>query len=124
MPGREVSVVQVRGVLLVTLPADPDDATILNLQETILGLLEGAEARALILDLSAVEVFDSFFARTVCETACMVALMGGRSSIVGMRPAVAITATQLGLTMDPVERALTVDQALDRFLGTAGRIRP
>jgi rsbT antagonist protein RsbS len=113
-----ISVVKVRDMLLVTMPADPDDATVFALQEKVLKMMERYEAKGLVLDISAVETLDSFFARTVTETAQMAALMGGRTVIAGMRPSVAITATQLGLTLGHATTALDVDRALD-ILGDA-----
>lgn len=111
--GETVSIVRVRDVFLVTMPTDPDDRTISSLQERILLALERRPAMGLILDISAVETLDSFFARTVAETAQMVSLMGGQTVIVGMQPSVAITATQLGLTMGSAMTALDVDRGLD-----------
>src|ERR671923_1560550 len=108
-----IAVVKVRDVLMVTMPADPDDASVSALQMKVLQMLERHEARGLVLDISAVETLDSFFARTVAETARMAALMGGRTVIAGMRPSVAITATQLGLTLGGTMTALDVDRALD-----------
>lgn len=75
--------------------------------------MERFEAKAVVLDISSVETLDSFFARTVSETAQMVTLMGGRTIIAGMRPAVAVTATEIGLTLGNIETALNVDRALD-----------
>jgi rsbT antagonist protein RsbS len=114
MPDSGITVIKVRDVLMVTMPPDPDDSVITSLQEKALRSMECHEARALILDISAVETLDSFFARTISETAQMVTLMGGRTIIAGMRPAVAVTATQLGLAFKRVETALTVDRALDK----------
>jgi rsbT antagonist protein RsbS len=108
-----ISVVKVRDVLMVTMPSDPDDGVISELQARTLENMERHEAKALILDISAVEILDSFFARTISETAQMVTLMGGRTIIAGMRPSVAVTVTQLGLSLKRVETALTVDRALD-----------
>lgn len=116
-----VTVLKVRDVLMVSMPSDPDDATIASLQERVLGSMEEYEARALILDISAVETFDSFFARTISETARMVTLMGGRTIIAGMRPAIAVTAIQLGVAPRHVETALNVDRALDAILGPESR---
>ena len=96
MGAENISVIKVRDVLLVTVPADPDDETISALQDQVLRALDGSQAKGLILDISTVETLDSFFARTVVETTQMVALMGGRTVIAGIRPSVAITATQLG----------------------------
>ena len=108
-----ISVVKVRNILLVTMPPDPDDSTVSALQERVLTAMERHASSALILDISEVDTLDSFFARTVAETAQMVTLMGGRTIIVGMQPAVAITATQMGLTLGDTETALNVDRALD-----------
>ena len=119
MADDSITVIKVRDVLMVTMPADPDDSTIGALQEKTLQCMERHEAKGLVLDISAVETLDSFFARTISETAQMVTLMGGRTIIAGMRPSVAITATQLGLALKQIETALTVDRALDRM--AAGR---
>ena len=114
MINNNITVIKVRDVLMVTVPSDPDDPTIVALQTNVLNNMELHIAKALILDISAVEIFDSFFARTLTETAQMVKLMGGRTIIAGMRPSVAVTATQLGLNLKQVETALNVDMALDK----------
>jgi rsbT antagonist protein RsbS len=113
MNNDNISVIKVRDILIVTMPSDPDDSTISALQEKALAAMEQYEAKGIVLDISAVETLDSFFARTVSETAQMVAIMGGRTIIVGMRPAVAVTATQIGLTLGNIQSALNVDRALD-----------
>ena len=113
MNNDNISVIKVRDLLMVTMPADPDDPTISALQDKVLNAMERYEAKGIVLDISAVETLDSFFARTVSETAQMVTLMGGRTIIAGMRPAVAVTATEIGLTLGNVETALSVDRALD-----------
>jgi rsbT antagonist protein RsbS len=91
-----ISVIKVRDMLMVTMPPDPDDATISLLQEKTLAAMERHEAKSLVLDISAVETLDSFFARTVSETAKMVALMGGRT-----------------IRFGEMETALNVDRALE-----------
>ncbi|MGC9997680.1 MAG: STAS domain-containing protein [Terriglobia bacterium] len=113
MTNQNISLVKVRNTLLVTMPADPDDVTVTTLQEEVLGAMEEYRPKGLVLDISAVETLDSFFARTITETSRMVTMMGGQTVIAGMRPSVAITATQLGLTMVGTFTALTVDRALD-----------
>ena len=120
-PGNHnISVIKVRDLLIVTMPPDPDDSAVEALQENVLNAMERHESKAVLLDISSVEIFDSFFARTVSETAQMARVMGGRTIIVGMQPAVAITATQIGLTLGNIETALNVDRALDL---TAGRLK-
>ncbi|HEX4646397.1 MAG TPA: STAS domain-containing protein [Verrucomicrobiae bacterium] len=108
-----ISVIKVRDLLMVTMPPDPDDPTVSALQDKVLHAMERHEAKGVVLDISAVETLDSFFARTVSETAQMVAMMGGRTIVAGMQPAVAVTATEIGLVFGNVETALNVDRALD-----------
>jgi rsbT antagonist protein RsbS len=83
------------------------------MQEHVLEAMERHQPRGLVVDISGVDTVDSFFARTLSETAKMVALMGGQTVIAGMRPSVAITTTQLGLTLGNAHTALDVDQAAD-----------
>ena len=115
MADQATSIIRVRDILIVTMPADPDDATVMALQEQILNTMDRTKAKGLVLDISNVETLDSFFARTIVETAQMTHLMGCRTVVVGMRPSVAITATQLGLSMklSRVSSAVNVDKALD-----------
>jgi rsbT antagonist protein RsbS len=108
-----ISVIRVRNVLLVTMPADPDDSTITDLQDRTLEAMSSQNVQGLVLDLSKVEILDSYFARTVSETAQMVSLMGGNTIIAGMRPSVAITATELGVTLGRTRTVMTVDRALE-----------
>src|SRR5712692_202918 len=108
-----LSIIKVRDVLMVRMPADPDDATVSALQERVLVAMERSPARGVVLDVSAVESLDSFFARTIAETTRMVGLMGGHTVLTWMRTSVAITITQLGLTLGKMPTALTVDRAFD-----------
>ena len=113
MTAESLSVINVRDVLLVTVPPDPDDATITALQDRVTEAMARHEARGLVLDIATVETLDSFFARTLAETAQMISLMGGQTVIAGMRPSVAITTTQLGMDLGSALTALDVDRALD-----------
>ncbi len=108
-----IAIFKVRDVLMISVPPDPDDETISLMQDQILNTMQKNESIGLIMDLSTVTTLDSFFARTIVETAQMVAIMGGRTIVAGMQSSVAITATQLGLTLDQIESALNVDRALD-----------
>src|SRR5215475_6094000 len=113
MVSEPISIIKVRKVLLVSMPADPDDSTVAALQERTLDAMSKEDVRGLVLDLSKVEILDSYFARTVAETAQMVGLMGGETIIAGMRPSVAITATELGVTLGRTRTVMNVERALD-----------
>ena len=118
MSAESISVIKVGDLLLVTVPSDPDDETVSALQEQVLDAMARHQVKGLVLDISTVQTLDSFFARTIAESVQMVALMGGRTVLSGMRASVAITATQLGLTLGRAETALDVDRAIER-LGAA-----
>ena len=123
MTEESLSIIKVRDVLMVTMPADPDDATVSALQERVLLAMERSSARGVVLDVSAVESLDSFFARMISETTRMVGMMGGRTVLTGMRPSVAITITQLGLTLGKTRTALSVDRALDILRDGSQRVQ-
>jgi rsbT antagonist protein RsbS len=120
MAAEAISVIKAWDVLIVTVPPDPDDETVDALQERVLQAMEQYEAKGLVLDISTVETLDSFFARTVAETVQMVGLMGGRTVVSGMRASVAITATQMGLTLGNALAALDVDRAVGILNGARG----
>jgi len=121
MANANISVIKIRDILLVTVPSDPNDLTVSELQEQVLYSMERHGAKGLILDISTVETIDSFFARTVSETVKMVALMGGLTVLSGMRACVAITTTQLGLSLDKTLTALDVDRAMELLSDTLNR---
>ncbi len=118
MAEEAISVIKVKDVLIVTMPSDAGDAAISALQDKVLTAMARHRPKGVVLDITTVGILDSFFSRTLTETAQMVTLMGGKTVVVGMRPSVAITTMQLGL----VERfanlptALNVDYALDMLI--------
>ena len=113
MAEREVSIIKVRNVLLATIPSSPSDRTIDSLQDSILTRMAEVHPQGVIMDISLVDIVDSFFARTIEETAEMISLMGGKTIVAGIQPAVAVTAMELGLRFGQVETALNVERALD-----------
>ena len=121
MASESISVIRLRDLLRVTVPPDPDDETVSALQEQVLRAMAQHEAKGLVLDISTVQTLDSFFARTVVETVQMVSLMGGRTVLAGMRANVAVTVTQLGLSMGNTLTALDVDRAIDMLNAEASK---
>lgn len=122
-PEQQLSVIRFQDVLLATVPPRPIDGTIVELQERILTAIDdhgSNEVSGVILDIASVNVMDSFFARTVAETVQMIALMGARPVLVGMRPSVAITTTELGFSLGNVDTALNTDAALEVIRDDSG----
>ncbi|MGE5544370.1 MAG: STAS domain-containing protein [Bacillota bacterium] len=115
MADDNISVIKILDVLLVTIPPDPDDDSVGVLQDKVLQGMERHRVKGVVLDISACQTVDSFFARVITETAQMVVLMGGRTVIAGMQPSVAITATQLGLKLGSAGTALNVEHALEKL---------
>ena len=121
--GQQLSVIQFQDVLLATVPSQPSDGTIAELQERILTAINGYDAdevAGVLLDITSVHIMDSFFARTVAETVQMIELMGARPVLVGMRPSVAITTTELGFSLGGVDTALNTDVAFEMVRDDSG----
>jgi rsbT antagonist protein RsbS len=112
MENYALSIIKIGKILLVTVPSDPDDNIINILQERVLESFEKNQSKGVILDVSTVETMDSFFARVIAETVQMIELMGGLTIIAGMTASVAITTTQLGLSIGNALTALNVDKAI------------
>lgn len=104
--------------LLVTLQGELHDGTAEQLQQDISHRIADSGANGVIIDISGVEAVDSFLGRILAEIAASAALLAARTVVVGMRPAVAITLVELGLTLPGLTTALDVDRALELLART------
>ncbi|MCW7941254.1 anti-anti-sigma factor [Streptomyces hygroscopicus] len=116
--GIHVPVLKLGDVLLVTLHGELDDKTAEQLQQDIGEAVAGSSARGVVLDVSGVEIVDSFLGRVFAEIASHAKLLAAETVVAGMRPAVAITLVELGLTLPGLRTALDTDEAL-RMLSRA-----
>ncbi len=107
-----VPVLRLGKVLLVSIQTDLDDDTVLLLQEDVAEQVVATGARGVIIDISGVDVVDSFVGQMLATTAAISRVLDARTVVVGMRPAVAITLVELGLSLPGVLTALTVEQGL------------
>lgn len=110
-----VSINRIYEALLVSIPLDLTDNEIDDLQSRILQNLKNHDVKGVILDISKVDIIDSFFARAIADTAQMINLMGLDTVVCGMRPNVAITTVELGFEFGNVEFAFNVNHAFDLF---------
>lgn len=104
-----VPILRLGRIMLTSLPADLSDQQVMDLQNDILGLLHAGRADGIVLDITAVDVVDSYMARILSETARMVSIMGGVAVIAGMRAAVALTLVDMGQDLIEIETALDLE---------------
>jgi rsbT antagonist protein RsbS len=105
-----IPILKVGRVLIVPIQVDMDDQTVMSLQENILSELERTNARGVLIDISMLEMVDSFIGRMLSDIAAMARIMDARTVVVGMQPAVAITLVELGLELNGVDTVLNVDE--------------
>lgn len=107
-----VPMVRVGAVLVATLGDDVDDRAALDLLQDVSERVVDERATGVLLDISAMEVVDSFICKVLGDTARVVRVLGAEVAVVGMRPAVAITLVELGLPLEGVRTALTLDHGM------------
>ncbi|TMR02444.1 STAS domain-containing protein [Actinomadura soli] len=111
-----VPILKIGDVLLVSIQVDLQDQTVLALQEDLADRIVAAGAHGVIIDITAVDIVDSFIGRMFATIAAMSRLMDAETVVVGMRPAVAITLVELGLSLGGVRTALDLEEGM-RLLG-------
>jgi len=99
--------------LLVTIQVDMHDRLAMTLQDDLTARIVEARARGVLIDISALEIVDSFIGRMLADIAAMSRVLDAETVVVGMRPAVAITLVELGLSFTGVRTALNVERGMD-----------
>lgn len=99
--------------LLVSIQVDMHDRLALQLQDDLTTRIADTGARGVLIDISALEIVDSFIGRMLGNIAAMSRVLDAETVVVGMRPAVAITLVELGISLSGVRTALTVEQGMD-----------
>jgi rsbT antagonist protein RsbS len=107
-----VPVLRLGDVLLVTLQGDLHDGMASQLQQDLAETIVASRVTGVVIDISGVEIVDSFLGRVLAETAAQTELLAARTVVAGMRPAVAITLVELGLTFPELRTALNTEAAL------------
>ena len=104
------------GCLLVSIQVDMHDRLAMQLQDDLTARIAATGARGVLIDISALEMVDSFIGRMLGNIAAMSRVLDATTVVVGMRPAVAITLVELGLSLTGVQTALDVERGM-RLLG-------
>lgn len=107
-----IPILRVADNLLVTVQTELHDQVAEAFQEDLLAAIEKTGAGGLLVDVTALDIVDSYVARVLADTAKMARLMGTETVIVGIRPEVAATLVRMGYTMTGVRTALNVDEGL------------
>ncbi|MFC9685999.1 STAS domain-containing protein [Streptomyces sp. NPDC056948] len=108
-----VPVLRLGDVLLVTLQGDLHDSTAQQLQQDLAETISRTGVRGVLIDISGVEIVDSFLGRVLAEIAAQAKLLAARTVVAGMRPAVAITLVELGLTLPGLRTALSTEAGME-----------
>ena len=112
-----IPILKMGDVLLVTIQVDMHDQLAMALQDDLTQKISRTGARGVLIDISAVEVVDSFIGRMIANIAAMAKVLDAQTVLVGMQPAVAITLVELGLTLPGVRTALNVERGMALLQG-------
>ena len=107
-----IPILKLEDFLLVSIQVDMHDQLALTLQDDLTQKIVATRARAVLIDISALEMVDSFMGRMLGNIASMSRILDAQTVVVGMRPAVAITLVELGLSLPGIRTALNVDAGL------------
>lgn len=107
-----IPILQMGEFLLVTIQVDMHDQLALQLQDDLTNKIQATGARGVLLDISALEMVDSFIGRMIANISGMSRILDASTVLVGMQPAVAITLVELGLTLPGVKTALNVERGM------------
>lgn len=104
-----IPILRMGRLLLVTIQVDMHDRLAMALQDDLTQRIVKDRATGVLIDISALDIVDSFIGRMISNTAAMAKILDARTVVVGMQPAVAITLVELGLTLEGVSTALNVE---------------
>ena len=116
----KIPILQMGRLLLVTIQVDMHDRLAMQLQDDLTDRIVKARASGVLIDISSLEVVDSFIGRMISNIAAMARILDAETVVVGMQPAVAITLVELGLSLDGVRTALNVDRGMALLQERAG----
>ncbi len=108
-----IPILKLRDFLIVSIQIDLHDRMAEQLQQDILEQISQTQAKGVLIDISALEMVDSFIGRILADTARMASTLDSEIVIVGMQPAVAITLIELGLSLGGVRTALNLDEGYE-----------
>ena len=116
----KIPILRMGEFLLVTIQVDMHDRLAMSLQDDLTRLISETEARGVLIDISSLEIVDSFIGRMFGNIAAMARVLDAETVVVGMQPAVAITLVELGLSLEGVRTALDVERGMELLRAQLG----
>src|ERR1700752_1906561 len=108
-----IPILKMGSFLLVTIQVDMHDRLAMQLQDDLTARIVAVRARGVLIDISTLEIVDSFIGRMIGNIAAMARVLDAETVVVGMQPAVAITLVELGLWLPGVRTSLNVDKGME-----------
>ena len=108
-----IPILKMGRLLLITIQVDMHDRLAMALQDDLMEQIRKTGAHGVLIDISALDVVDSFIGRMLANIAAMARVLDARTVVTGMRPAVAITLVELGLSLPGVRTALNVERGME-----------
>lgn len=108
-----IPILRIGTFLLVTIQVDMHDQLALTLQQDLTDNISKVGAKGVLIDISSLEIVDSFIGRTLANIASMARVLDAVTVVVGMQPAVAITLVELGMSLPGIRTALNVESGLE-----------
>ncbi len=109
----KIPILRMGEFLLVTIQVDMHDRLAMTLQDDLTNRISETGAKGVLIDISSLEIVDSFIGRTLGNIASMSRILDAQTVVVGMQPAVAITLVELGMSLEGVRTALNVDAGME-----------
>jgi rsbT antagonist protein RsbS len=116
----KIPILKMGDVLLVTIQVDMHDQLAMALQDDLMQRISETSARGVLIDISSLEMVDSFIGRVLANVAAMSRVLDAETVVVGMQPAVAITLVELGLSLHGVRTALGVEKGMELLRSAVG----
>lgn len=110
-----IPILKLRNYLLVSIQVELDDQTALKFQEDLLGKIHQTGAKGVVIDLTSVDVIDSYIAKILGDVVRMSHLLGSEVVLTGIQPPVAITLIDLGIYFRGVHTAMNLEQGLEKL---------
>lgn len=117
----KIPIIRLYDSLIVSIQVTLSDHLVLRLKEDVALEIERGGANGLIIDVSGVDLMDSYISRTIHDIALISRLMGVETVITGMQPAIAMTLVEMGMVLEGVRTALNLESALEHLSGSTRR---